>query len=70
MVIDKSQEEQVVRWAKFVRENPKTWKLEHTQFIDAQFIKSREFFERLSQVENGAEIINRLKKIRAQNKNS
>ena len=68
-MIDKSQEEQVIRWAKYVRDNPERWKEEHTKFIDAQFIKSREFFERLSKTEEGREIIARLKQNRVTSKN-
>lgn len=55
--------EQVERWAKFVKENPEKWKKIHTEFIDAQFQKSHEFYERLKKTKNGKEKIQKIFKI-------
>jgi hypothetical protein len=63
-MIDSSQEEQVIRWAEYVKKNSKKWKKEHTKFIDAQFLKSKEFFERLSKTKEGRKIILRLRENR------
>jgi len=63
-MIDESQEEQIERWVKFIIENPNKWKAEHTKFIDAQFLKSKEFFERLSRTKEGLIILNKLKESR------
>lgn len=39
--------EAVKRWANYIKNNPDRWKNIHTEFIDSQFIKQREFMERL-----------------------
>ncbi|MFP4424180.1 MAG: hypothetical protein ACLFP2_03020 [Candidatus Woesearchaeota archaeon] len=44
--------EQIERWAEFVKNNP-SWKKEHTKLIDAQFAKSKAFYDRLSKTKNG-----------------
>ncbi len=49
--------ESVERWAQFVRENPTKWKKIHTEFIDAQFEKAYEFYERLLKTPGGREKI-------------
>lgn len=50
---DKSHEEQVIRWAEFVRDNPDKWKAIHTKFINAQFQKHKQLIARLLKDSNG-----------------
>ena len=57
---DKTHDEQIERWARYVRENPESWKKEHTDFIDSQIINSWKFFDRLSKTPNGLEKIKEL----------
>ena len=45
--------EQVVRWANFVKNNPRKWKKVHTKFINAQFYKHHSFIKRLLQEPDG-----------------
>ena len=40
---DISHDEELVRWAKFVRENPDKWKTKLKPFLDAQIIIARRF---------------------------
>jgi len=54
MQIEKSREEQIVRWANYVRTHP-DWKKFHTDFINAQFIKYHNFLKRLLKSPNGKE---------------
>lgn len=61
---DSSHMEQVGRWAKFVRDNPTTWKKIHTKFINAIFDKERQFRERLLLTPNGKEKLEKLKEMR------
>lgn len=50
-----SHDQQIERWAVFVRENPVRWKKPHTEFINALFAKHDEFRERLLKTPNGKE---------------
>ena len=52
--------EQVERWANFVKNNPTEWKNIHTQFINAQFEKHRNFVKRLLKESNGFDKIVKL----------
>lgn len=61
---DKSHEEQIIRWAEFVRDNPDKWKIKHKEFIDAQIIMARRFYNRLAETEEGRQKILELKNIR------
>ena len=45
--------EEINRWVKFMKENPSKWKKIHTEFIDAQFIKSDNFLKRLLKEKDG-----------------
>lgn len=49
----KSTEDQIVRWAEFMKNNPDKWKKIHTEFIDAQFEKSFKIYEELAKTESG-----------------
>jgi len=61
---DKTHQEQIERWAKYVRENPKTWKIKIKPFIDAQIIIARRFYKKLAETEEGREKIELLRKER------
>lgn len=61
---DQTHLEQIERWGKFVKENPDSWKKEHTQFIDAQIMKAWDFYERLEKTKGGIEKIRKLKELR------
>lgn len=58
---DKTHSEQIERWARFVKENPNTWKKVVKPFINSQFIMSRNFYKRLLELPDGEE---KLRKIR------
>lgn len=45
--------EEVQRWAKFMKDNPDTWKKVHTEFINAQFDKAERFWKELLKQPNG-----------------
>ncbi|MFH1053464.1 MAG: hypothetical protein V1740_03540 [Candidatus Woesearchaeota archaeon] len=45
--------DEIDRWIRFMKENPDKWKSKHTEFINAQFQKSKEFIERLVSQPNG-----------------
>ena len=47
--------EEIDRWIKFMKENPDKWKKIHTEFINAQFLKSRNFVKKLLKTPNGRE---------------
>jgi hypothetical protein len=62
-MISKTHDEQIERWAKFVKENPQSWKKEHTEFINAQFEKSWGFYEKLGKLPDGQKKIKELRMI-------
>jgi hypothetical protein len=57
--VEKSREEQIKRWADYVRTHP-GWKKIHSEFIDAQFEKHNFFIRRLRKQKNGDMIIKKL----------
>lgn len=59
-----SHDEQIVRWAKFVRENPKKWKKQHGDFVNSQIINANEKYAKLKKMFNGKKIIKELRKLR------
>ncbi|MCK4997714.1 hypothetical protein KAS08_05405 [Candidatus Pacearchaeota archaeon] len=61
---DNSHDEQIVRWATFVRENPKKWREQHTAFINSQIINANEKYDKLKKMPNGKKIIRELRKLR------
>ena len=67
---DKSHDEQIERWAEFVRDNPTKWKSKVKDFIDAQIIMSRRFYKKLAQVPGGEEKIRELRRISKEYNNS
>jgi len=60
---DKSHEEQIARWAEFVREHPNEWKAKQKGFIDAQILMARRFYEALAKTEEGRQKILELRGI-------
>ncbi len=63
-----SHDEQIERWAKFVRENPTQWKKIHTQFINAIFEKHYRFIETLKASPDGEEKLKKLQEMRRERK--
>lgn len=61
---DKSHDEQIIRWAEFVRDNPDRWKAKHKAFIDAQILMARRFYNKLAETEEGKQKILELKGIK------
>jgi hypothetical protein len=61
---DRSHDEQIKRWADFVRENPDKWKKHLKPFLDAQIIMANRFYKKLAQTEGGAEKIKLMRKIK------
>ena len=61
---DSTHMEQVERWARFVRDNPRSvWKAEQGSLIDAQIIMAKRFFSNLEKTPGGEEKIRILKRI-------
>ena len=50
-----SHDDQIERWAHFVRNNPTKWKKTHTEFINAIFDKHKQFKKRLLKTKGGKE---------------
>jgi len=61
---DRTHDEQVERWANFVKAYPKEWKREHTQFINSQIEMANSFYERLSKMPGGMEKIRQLRNLK------
>jgi hypothetical protein len=58
--------EQVERWARFVRDNPREiWKAELKDFLDAQIVMAVRFRRKLGESEGGREILERLRETRS-----
>lgn len=57
-------QEQLERWAQFVRDNPTKWKKHHTKFINALFEKNQQFMQRLLKTPHGKEKIIQLYEIK------
>jgi len=62
---DKTHNEQIERWAKFVRDNPDKWKAKVKPLIDAQIIMARRFYMKLAGTEGGLEKVLKLGKMRS-----
>ncbi len=50
---DSSHEDQIKRWASFVKNNPSKWKKIHTEFINSQFEKAERVYQKLSKTKKG-----------------
>lgn len=61
---DKSHADQVERWARFVRDNPRrVWKTEQSKLIDSQIIIANRFYSKLEKTPDGEEKTRRLRDI-------
>ncbi len=60
---DKTHNEQVERWARYVKDNPDNWKSRLKPFIDAQIIMARRFYSKLAETPEGLEKIKRLRNL-------
>jgi hypothetical protein len=61
---DKTHMEQVEKWARFVRDNPrKVWKSQQGPLIDSQIIMANRFYSRLEKMQGGREKIRRLREL-------
>jgi len=61
---DKTHTQQIERWARFVRDNPrKAWKGEQGPLIDSQISMANRFYSRLEKVLGGKEKIRRLRRL-------
>lgn len=62
---DKSHTEQVERWARFVKANPRSvWIKQLKPLIDSQIIKANQFYKKLAIKEGGQEKIRRLRHLK------
>ena len=59
---DKSHDEQIERWAEYVKNN-KNWKIKHKEFLDAQIIIARRVYKKLEKSEEGKKKIIELRQI-------
>ncbi len=59
-----TREEQIERWANFVKNNPTKWKKIHTEFINSIFDKHGQFRERILKLPDGQEKLIKLYKIK------
>lgn len=60
---DKTHDEQVERWARYVKDNPDKWKSQLKPFIDGQILMAWRFYLKLSQTPEGLEKIKRLRNL-------
>jgi len=63
---DKTHKEQIERWGKYVKHNPKKWKKKLKPFLDAQIIIARRFYSKLAETEEGRKKIEQLRNIKLQ----
>jgi len=62
---DKTHMEQVERWARFVRDHPRSvWIKEVGPLIDSQITIANRFYERLAKTKGGIEKIKKLRELR------
>lgn len=59
---NKSHNEQIERWAKFVRTN-KDWKKHLSPFLDAQIIMARRAHKKILSLPDGKNILKQIRKI-------
>lgn len=59
---DPTHDEQILRWANFVKNNPTKWKSKIREFIDSQIIISNRFYRNLLKTEGGEKKIELLRK--------
>ena len=61
---DGSHDEQIVRWATFIKEKPDKWREQHAAFLNSMIIGANGFYDRLRKMPNGEKIIGELRKLR------
>ena len=61
---DKTHQEQIQRWAEYVKKNPGVWKRKLKPFLDAQIIMSRRFYSKLAETKEGREKISLLRDVK------
>lgn len=61
---DKTHDESIERWAKFMKENPNKWQKIHAEFINSQFNHHKYFIKRLLETKGGKEKIIKLYNIK------
>ena len=62
---NKTHQEQIERWAEFVRNNPREkWKTVLSELINAQYEIASRFYKNLEKTEEGRKILERLKEER------
>jgi len=61
---DKTHIDQVKRWAKYCKENPKKWKAKVKPIIDGQFVMARRFYKNLMKTQKGKEKLMLIRKIK------
>lgn len=66
---DKTHEEELERWANFVRDNPDKWKKKLKPFLDSQVLIARRFYNNLAKTQEGREKIFLLKGLKVENRN-
>jgi hypothetical protein len=60
---DKTHNEQIERWAHYVKENPDSWKTKVKALIDSQITMAQRFYRNLAQTPEGREKIKKLRQI-------
>jgi uncharacterized protein (DUF2461 family) len=60
---DASHNEQIERWAKFVKENPDKWKVKVKPLIDSQILMARRFYKNLMRTPEGKEKVKKLRRV-------
>ena len=61
----REKDDQVERWAKYVKSHPTEWKRHMTPFLDSQINMANRFYKKLSRTKSGREKIMILKRIKA-----
>lgn len=62
---DKTHMDQAIRWAEFVRDNPRSVWIKYTgPLVDAQIIMANRFYARLAKTKGGKEKIKKLREMR------
>lgn len=57
---NKTHDESIERWVKYMKDNPDKWRAIHNEFINAQYQKHAEFLKRLKKTKGGKEKIIKL----------
>lgn len=65
-MVRKEHEEQIERWAKYVKNSEGRWKAEHTAFIDGQINMANEFLKKLAETPEGREKLKELRTMRVE----